>query len=138
MTAEGGTRRFQANSDYEPSQPGSPTDPVDAALQLLVRGEADSDALFSVVRESVFAIALDGDGEPVVAPSPDGVPSLLVSTAPAQRSHVVADGWREEVPARELSALLELYRVDLLLNPGGPASVRLVASAFAEGLDEMP
>ncbi|SFR29903.1 hypothetical protein SAMN04488564_12318 [Lentzea waywayandensis] len=42
--------RFRANPDYRPSEAGSPTDPVDATLQLLMRGEVDSDALFAVIR----------------------------------------------------------------------------------------
>ncbi|SDY60033.1 hypothetical protein SAMN05216215_103030 [Saccharopolyspora shandongensis] len=132
VTADGTVGRFRANPDYVPSQPGSPTDPVDATLQLLVRGEIDSDALFAVLKESVFDVALDAAGRPIIAPSPDDVPSLLVSTAPAQRHRVHADDWRAEVTAVELSDLLQEYQVDVLFNPGGPASVRLVGDMFTE------
>jgi hypothetical protein len=132
VQADGSAGRFQANPDYQPSQPGSPTDPVDATLQLLTRGEVDSDALFAVIRESVFDVALDAEGKPIIAPAPDDVPSLLVSTAPAQRFRVHADDWRAEVTATELSDLLQEYKVDVLFNPGGPASVRLIGDVFAD------
>jgi hypothetical protein len=132
VTADGSVGRFRANPDYEPSQPGSPTDPVDATLQLLMRGEIDSDALFAVIKESVFDVALDADGRPIIAPSPDDVPSLLVSTAPAQRFRVHADDWRAEVSAAELGELLREYQVDVLFNPGGPASIRLIGGVFAD------
>jgi hypothetical protein len=132
VTGEGSVGKFRANPDYEPSQPGSPTDPVDATLQLLMRGEIDSDALFAVIKESVFDVALDADGRPIIAPSPDDVPSLLVSTAPAQRFRVHADDWRAEVSAAELGELLREYQVDVLFNPGGPASIRLIGGVFAD------
>ncbi|MEU5847823.1 type VII secretion system-associated protein [Saccharopolyspora shandongensis] len=132
VTADGTVGRFRANPDYVPSQPGSPTDPVDATLQLLVRGEIDSDALFAVLKESVFDVALDAAGRPIIAPSPDDVPSLLVATAPAQRHRVHADDWRAEVTAAELSDLLQEHQVDVLFNPGAPASIRLVGEMFTE------
>jgi hypothetical protein len=134
VTADGSVGRFRANPEYEPSQPGSPTDPVDATLQLLMRGEVDSDALFAVIKESVFDVALDADGVPIIARAPDDVPSLLVSTAPAQRFRVHADDWRPEVSAAELSVLLQEYRVDVLLNPGAPASIRLIGDVFVESV----
>jgi hypothetical protein len=132
VTGDGTTGRFRANPDYQPSHPGSPTDPVDATLQLLMRGEIDSDALFAVIQESVFDVALDGAGKPIVAPAPDDVPSLLVSTAPAQRFRVRADDWRVDVTAAELSDLLQEYKVDVLFNPGAPASIRLIGDVFTE------
>ncbi|MFD9733137.1 type VII secretion system-associated protein [Umezawaea sp. NPDC059074] len=135
--ADGGIGRFHANPDYAPSEPGSPTDPVDAALHLLARGEVDSDALFAVLREGAFDVALGADGSPLIAPSPDDVPSLLVATAPAQRPRVHADDWRTGVSAAELGDLLREHRVDLLLNPGGPASTRLVGDVFAESLADV-
>ncbi|SFR30084.1 hypothetical protein SAMN04488564_12720 [Lentzea waywayandensis] len=134
VTGDGAMGRFRANPDYRPSEPGSPTDPVDATLQLLMRGEVDSDALFAVIRESVFDVALDEDGRPIIAPSPDDVPSLLVSTAPAQRFRVRTGNWRAEVTAAELGELLQEYDVDVLFNPGGPASIRLIGDVFAENV----
>ncbi|MFS8104555.1 type VII secretion system-associated protein [Lentzea alba] len=136
VTANGTVGRFRANPDYRPSQPGSPTDPVDATIQLLMRGEADSDALFAVIRESVFDVALDEGGRPVIAPSPDDVPSLLVSTAPAQRFRVNTDNWRGELTAAELSDLAQEHGVDVLFNPGGPASIRLIGDVFTENVKE--
>ncbi|WP_218164778.1 hypothetical protein [Lentzea waywayandensis] len=79
-------------------------------------------------------MALDEDGRPIIAPSPDDVPSLLVSTAPAQRFRVQTGNWRAEVTAAELGELLQEYDVDVLFNPGGPASIRLIGGVFAESV----
>lgn len=134
VTADGEVGRFNANPDYVPNLPGSPTDPVDATLQLLARGEVDSDSLFAVVRECLFDVALDEHDRPIIAPSPDDVPSLLVSTAPAQRFRVHTDRWRGGITAVELAELLREHEVDVLLNPGGPASVRLIGDVFVENV----
>jgi hypothetical protein len=134
VAPDGMVGRFSANPAYRPSRPGSPTDPVDATLQLVARAEADADALFAVIRESVFDVALDEQGRPLIAPSPDDVPSLLVSTAPAQRFRVHTEHWRAEVTAQELAELLREHDVDVLFNPGGPASIRLLGAVFAENV----
>ncbi|MEU3650079.1 type VII secretion system-associated protein [Lentzea sp. NPDC034063] len=131
--ADGELSRFHPNPDYQPLTPGSPTDPVDATLHLVARGEIDSDGLFSVIRESLFSVALDEQETPVVAPSPDDVPSLLVTTAPLHQDRVRTEHWRE-VTATELADLLVERGVDVLLNPGGPASMRLVGAAFARNV----
>ncbi|MFD9733138.1 type VII secretion system-associated protein [Umezawaea sp. NPDC059074] len=134
-SADGTLSRFHPNPDYEPSTPGSPTDPVDATLQLVVRGESTSEMLFAVIKESTFAVALDDDDTPVVAPSPDDVPSLLVTTAPLHQGRVRTDKWRD-VSAVELADLLVQQRVDLLLNPGAPSSMRLIGEVFARNVAE--
>lgn len=134
VMADGEVGRFNANPDYVPIHPGSPTDPVDATLQLLMRGEVNSDAMFAVIKECLFDVALDEDDRPIIAPSPDDVPSLLVSTAPAQRFRVRTDRWRGGVTAVELAELLREHEVDVLFNPGGPASVRLIGEVFAESV----
>ncbi|MEV6712789.1 type VII secretion system-associated protein [Lentzea sp. NPDC051208] len=134
VAADGTVGRFDANPGYVPSRPGSPTDPVDATLQLLTRGEVDADALFAVMRECVFDVALDQEDRPIIAPSPDDVPSLLVSTAPVQRFRVHTDRWRTGVTAEELAELLLEYGVDVLFNPGGPASIRLIGDVFAKSV----
>src|SRR3954470_17580793 len=83
VAGDGAVGRFEPNPDYEPATPESPTDPVDAALRLMADGEVDADALFAVLRESEFGVALDERQRPVIAPAPDDVLSLLVTTAPA-------------------------------------------------------
>lgn len=139
---DGSTSRFHANPAYEPAGPDSPTDPVDATLRLVVRGEAESDQLLATMREATFGVAVNEENTPVVALSPDEVPSVLVATAPAhsrriaqleQLHEVVA--W-SEVTLAQLVGLLPEEGVDVLLNPGAPASMRLVTAALREAAAE--
>ncbi|MER7078172.1 hypothetical protein SAMN02982929_05334 [Saccharopolyspora kobensis] len=128
VDADGTTGRFHANPDYVPSSPDSPTDPVDAALHLAARGELAAEQLLSVLRDAVFGIAIDDAGDPVVAPAPDGVASMLATTAPAHRERVQVAGWRDATTA-ELARALPDEGVDVLINPGSAASMRVLAGA---------
>ncbi|MFI5607325.1 type VII secretion system-associated protein [Amycolatopsis sp. NPDC051903] len=131
---DGSVGRFEANPAYEPSGPGSPTDPLDAVLRLVARGEAGTDQLAAILRESTVALALDVDDEPLVAPSPDNIPCVLATTAPAHRTRVRAAGW---LPAAvtDLPALLESRDgVDVLVNPGAPGCTRLPADTIRDAL----
>lgn len=125
--------RFRPNAAYEPSEPGLPTDPVDAALQLVVSGKADGDELLQATREVILGVAVDDEGYAVVAPAPDDVPSALVATAPRHRERVNAPGW-VEVTVEDLAAGLPNEGVDVLLNPGAPASMRLIAGGLKDFL----
>jgi hypothetical protein len=131
LVVDGEVGRFEPNPDYEPATPDSATDPVDAALRLMAAGEVDAGALFAVIRECEFGVALDEHQRPLIAPAPDNVLSLLVTTAPAHRSRVRAEAW-QVVNAEELAALLAEHEVDALVNPGARTSTRLLASTFAD------
>jgi hypothetical protein len=131
LVTDGVVGRFEPNPDYEPLTPESATDPVDAALRMAADGEVDTDALFAVIRESEFGVALDEHQRPLIAPAPDDVLSLLVTTAPAHRGRVRAEAW-QVVNAAELAGMLAEHEVDALLNPGAPTSTRLLASTFAD------
>ncbi|MCG3752719.1 type VII secretion system-associated protein [Amycolatopsis sp. Poz14] len=132
---DGSVSRFEPNPSYEPSAEDSPTDPLDAVLRLTARGEADFDQLAAVFRESAFAVAVDTDESPLVAPSPDNIPCLLVTTAPAHRRRVRAAGWRPAGPVDLLRLLNDYDGVDLLLNPGAPGCLRLLADSVREIMD---
>jgi hypothetical protein len=125
---DGEASLFRPNPGYEPSRPGLPTDPVDAALQRLAEDTGDGEALLSALPDILFGVAVDEQGIALVVPAPDGVPSVLVATAPAHRARVDTPGWRE-VTVTELAAALPPQGVDVLLNPGAPASTRLSADA---------
>lgn len=133
--AEGKHQRFQANPDYRPSRPGSPTDPVDAEMQLVVRGGADGATLIEVMRDALFGVALDEEGLAIVAPAPDNVPSVLVTTAAVHRERVQAADWAE-LGLTEIVAALPDRGVDVLLNPGAPASMRLEGAILKQALLE--
>lgn len=129
VDADGSYGGFHANAGYVPSNPDSPTDPVDATLRLVASGEADVEALLATLRDATIGVAIDQHVSPVIDLSPDGVPSVLVTTAPLHRRRVRIEEWTE-VPAARLGEWLPEQGVDVLLNPGAPTSVRLNAEAF--------
>lgn len=129
LDSDGVTGPFRANPGYVPSGPGSPTDPVDAAVRGAARGEHDEAAVLATMRDALFGIALDEQGAAIVAPAPDDVPSVLVTTAPAHTWRVDAPTW-QEITAKDLADSLPAEGVDLLLNPGAPESMRIAAGAF--------
>ncbi|KAA5829173.1 type VII secretion system-associated protein [Saccharopolyspora hirsuta] len=133
---DGTTGRFHANPDYEPG-PDSPTDPLDAALRLAARGELQAEQLLAVLGEAAFGIAVDDAGAPVVAPAPDGVPTVLVTSAPAHRARVQVAAWRDATAA-ELSQVLSAEGVDALINPGSTASMRILAEALRRATAQVP
>lgn len=137
---DGTTSKFHANPAYEPSKPDSPTDPVDATLQLVVRGEAEPDQLLSTMVEGTFGVAVNEENTPVVVLSPDEVPSVLVATAPVHSRRISeveelkdVTAWAE-VTLEQLVGLLPEEGVDVLLNPGAPSSMRLIAAVLKEAV----
>lgn len=122
--------RFHPNPQYRPGTPESPLDPVDAVLRALADGKDVADQLTAVLRDTVLAIATTEDGTAVVRPAPDGVPSVQVTTSHGHRA--VVDGgvrWLD-VTVEELAEALPSRGVDVLLNPGSPASMRVLAEAI--------
>jgi hypothetical protein len=142
---DGTTSRFHANPDYLPTKPDSPTDPVDATLQMVTRGEAEPGELLSIMTEgSVFGLAVTEENTPVVVMSPDEVPCVVVATAPAHSRRIAEikeldniAAWAE-VSLEQLVGLLPEEGVDVLLNAGAPASMRLIAAALRQALAEAP
>ncbi|TCO56010.1 type VII secretion system-associated protein [Actinocrispum wychmicini] len=128
---DGEPGRFHPNPAYQPSARDVPTDPVDAALRLIVAGTVDADALMPTLLDAMVDVALDEQDRPVVAPAPDGVPCVLVVTAAAHRRRVAVERWRQIALPEVVDLLPE--GVDVLLNPGGPASTRVLRDALEGG-----
>ncbi|MEV7043870.1 type VII secretion system-associated protein [Amycolatopsis sp. NPDC051061] len=130
---EAGTpSRFHPNPHYRPSSPDSPLDPVDAVLRALAAGEDVADRLPVVLRDTVLGIATAEDGTALVRPAPDSVPSVQVATSHGHRAHVGdAVRWLD-VTVEQLAAALPPHGVDVLLNPGSAAAMRLFADAVRE------
>jgi hypothetical protein len=126
---------FRPNPGYRPSTPDAPTDPADATLQLVARGEADGGQLLAVLGSSVLDIAVDEDGVALVVPSPDDVPSVLVTTAPAHQRQLTVSDW-VEVTLVELADALPDEGIDVLLNPTAPCSLRLATKAIKQFVAE--
>lgn len=138
VSEDGATSRFHANPDYEARTPDSPTDPVDAVLRLVVRGESEPDQLLDVMAESVFGLAVNAENTPVVVMSPDDVPCVIAATAPAHSRRIAeveglqdVEAWAE-VDLAQLVGVLPEEGVDVLLNPGATSSMRLIAATLRE------
>jgi len=136
VDTDGTSGAFQPNPVYEPLRPGSPTDPVDATLQLVLAKELEADELLSVMRTSRYTVAMDGN-TPMVTLAPDGVPSVVVTTAPLHQARIDAPRW-QDMSSAELASLIRNAGVDLLLNPGAVASMRLIGDVFVSAVDSPP
>ena len=126
----GAPSRFHPNPAYRPSTPGSPLDPVDAVLRALADGQDVADQLSAVLRDTVLGIATDEQGSALIKPAPDGVPSVQVATSFGHRARVEDDVRWLDVTVEELADALPQHGVDVLLNPGSPASMRVLADAI--------
>ncbi|UMP06973.1 type VII secretion system-associated protein [Amycolatopsis sp. EV170708-02-1] len=142
LTEAGDRGRFQSNPVYQPITADSPLDPVDAVLRLLARDDQDqalpASMLESVLRDVTLSIALNEQGAALVRPAPDGVPSVLVTTAAGHSRRLAVPGWRA-LTVEQLAEALPARGVDVLLNPGAPASMRVLADVIrraAEGADD--
>lgn len=133
VQADGTTGRFRANPAYQPSMPGSPTDPLDATMQLVSRGDGTGDDVLAMMRDSAMSIAVDDEGAAIIAPAPDDVPAVLVTTAEAHQERVDVPYWAP-VTLQELAGNLPEAGVDVLLNPGAPTSMRILTTAIRRSL----
>ncbi|MFD2419592.1 type VII secretion system-associated protein [Amycolatopsis pigmentata] len=132
LVDENGNRsRFQPNPLYEPGSPDSPLDPVDALLRGLADDGGLADHLPVALRDAMLGIAVEENGTALVRQAPDGVPSVLVTTSFGHRRNLVVPQWLD-VTIEELAEALPSEGVDVLLNPGAAASMRLLADAVRD------
>ncbi|RSN39716.1 hypothetical protein DMC64_37250 [Amycolatopsis sp. WAC 04197] len=131
VTADGMWTRFRSNPGYRPRSADAPLDPVDGVLRAMARepGEDLTNDLTSTLFDTVFGVAVDERNVALVRAAPDGVPSVLVTTAYGHRSHLDVPGW-VEVTLPQLAAALPDSGVDVLLNPGSPAAMRVLAEVI--------
>ncbi|RSN19281.1 hypothetical protein DMC61_40095 [Amycolatopsis sp. WAC 04169] len=139
VTADGMWTRFRSNPDYRPRSADAPLDPVDAVLRAMARGVGEdlTDDLTSTLFDTVFGVAVDEKNVALVRSAPDGVSSVLATTAYGHRALLDVPGW-VEVTLPQLAAALPETGVDVLLNPGSPAAMRVradVIRATAESPD---
>jgi len=130
-SAEGERGRFYPNPVYRPISPDSPLDPVDAVLRTVMIDDTAVEQLPDALRDVMLGIAVDESGAAVVRPSPDDIPSVLVATAYGHRARLDVPQWLD-VTIQELAEALPDEGVDVLINPGSGASMRLVAAAVRE------
>lgn len=125
---------FQPNPEFVPSGPGTPTDPIDAVLRRIGQGQQVVDQLIPAVQNTVVEIAVDENTHPLIAPAPDGVPCIAIATAPLHKAHIRAQLWYP-LPGDNLIDIVP-DGVDILLNPDGPASMRLATQALRDARNE--
>ena len=122
---QGSVGKFRSNPDYRPTDESSPSDPLDAVFRQLVRGSGEIEPVQGMLRDILLDVAMNGDGHPLILPSPDGIACVIVASSARYRALRAAWDWRRV----DLSQLVGLLTdgVDVLFNPGGPASLRLTA-----------
>lgn len=128
--------RFQPNPDYEPGTEDGVTDPTDAVLRLLSKGEATPDTLIPTLRDAYVELAVAEDDHLLVGPAPDGASCVAVATAGAQRRRTPFEHWRR-VTVDELAQVLP-DGVDILLNPSGEVPFRVVTEALRATIAQDP
>jgi hypothetical protein len=131
---DGRIGKFRSNPDYLPSDENSPSDPLDAVLRLVLQGEGKIEQIQAMLRETLVDVAMNGDGRPLVMKSPDGIPCVLVSTGEPHRARLQSPDWLRTDVDGLVAQLAD--GVDVLFNPGGPASVRLTGD-FIRGAAEL-
>jgi len=125
VRADGTLGRFRSNPDYRPVDPDAPTDPIDAALRDLAYADSSVEQLQVVLRDSLLELALNGDDRPLVVRSPDDALCAVVVSAEPHRRRVAAPLWAR-VTIEEVAERLPAG-ADVLVNPDGPAAMRLTA-----------
>jgi hypothetical protein len=127
---DGKIGRFRTNSEYQPENENSPSDPIDAVLRLVVSGAAQMEQLQLLLRDSLFDLAMNGDGRPLIVTSPDDVSCVVLATGMPHRQRVSTPDWRRVDLEELVSSLAD--RIDVFVNPGGPAAVRLTGRFIRE------
>jgi hypothetical protein len=136
LDAEGRPGKFEPNPDFVPSSEQVPTDPADAVLRLLARGEVEVDELIPTLRDAVLQLAVSESGHVMVGPAPDDAACVAVVTSPLHQARTGIAHWAP-ITADELADVVP-PETDILLNPGGPAPMRLLTVALRDAIAAAP
>ena len=98
-----------------------------------MRGDLAVRELLATLPGAQLIIGLDEQEQPIVTRAPDGNPSVLVLTALAHAERLTVPAWTQ-LTAEDLAAALPADGVDVLLNPGAPASMRIGAQEFRDAV----
>lgn len=117
---------FEPNPRYVPDSAAKPTDPLHALLRLFAQGKGRGsvDRFQALLRHTVLEVACDDQGQPLLVSAPDGTPCLPVVTAALHARRLPPARW-ERVLGRALPEIAPAD-VDILLNPGDGAQLRLL------------
>ncbi|MEV4002596.1 type VII secretion system-associated protein [Actinomadura sp. NPDC049753] len=122
------TNSFKKNPDYRPSPEvlgfPEPTDPLDAAIQLVVAGYGDDSQALAQLRSSEVLVAAgpEGDSGSVWVHEIDGIEGVFTFTSRAQlpKEPLLEGGSWRALPARELASSVP-DNVDIVININSPA-----------------
>ncbi|MGC4953671.1 type VII secretion system-associated protein [Actinomadura citrea] len=122
------TDSFKKNPDYRPSPEvlgfPEPTDPLDAAIQLVVAGYGDDDQALAQLRSSEVLVATvpEGDSGSVWVHEIDGIEGVFAFTSRAQlpKEPLFEGGSWQSLPAGELASSVP-DNVDIVININSPA-----------------
>ncbi|WP_327250250.1 type VII secretion system-associated protein [Streptomyces sp. NBC_01244] len=132
LDEEGRAGPFIPNPHYIPDDKSTPTDPMHELLCLVASGQGEGigDQLLSTLRNTVVELACEGPDRLMVGPSPDGVPCVAVVTAAIHKRRLAGVHWVSVLG----SMLPEIVPtgLDMLINPGDPAQIRLLTDALRE------
>ncbi|MFD6533522.1 type VII secretion system-associated protein [Streptomyces sp. NPDC060184] len=130
LDEEGRPGPFQPNPHYVPDAPSTPTDPLHELLCLAASGRGDriGDQLVSTLRNTVVDLAVEEPDRLVVGPSPDGVACVAIVTAEVHKRRLHGIRW-VSVQGSELPGIVPAD-LDILINPGDPAQIRLLNAAL--------
>jgi hypothetical protein len=136
LDAEGKPGKFEPNPHFAPSSEQVPTDPTDAVLRLLAKREVEVDELIPTLRDGVLQLAVSETGHIMVGPAPDDAACVAVVTSPLHQARTGIEHWAP-ITADELADVVP-PETDILLNPGGPAPMRLLTTALRDAIAASP
>ncbi|MGW2310504.1 type VII secretion system-associated protein [Actinomadura luteofluorescens] len=119
---------FKKNPDYRPSPEvlgfPEPTDPLDAAIQLVVAGYGDDSQALARLRSSevIVATSPEGDSDSVWVHEIDGIEGVFAFTSRAQlpKEPLFEGGSWRALPATELPSSVP-DDIDIVININSPA-----------------
>jgi hypothetical protein len=128
VEANGTLGPFHPNPRYVPLTDSTPSDPIDAILQLITQGEDRAGEIVPALWNQVVQIACDDNDRPVIGSAPDGVSCALVVTAEIHKQRMSVPRWWPVI-GRKLPEIMP-PEADILVNPNGDRQFRLTTSAL--------
>ncbi|MFR9774081.1 type VII secretion system-associated protein [Nocardia sp. SC052] len=129
LNEDGSPGLFEPNPSYMPAD-GSPSDPVDAVLRLVAAGADAAGEIVPAIHGALVEIGCDDDDQPLIGRDPDGVACVVVVTAAVHKYGLDVERWAL-VPGALLPNIVP-PGVDIMLNPAGPAAMRLRTDALTQ------
>ena len=126
---------FTGNPEYRPTPAvldmDSPTDSVDAALQLAATGHGPDSDVVSALAEAAVYLPADPDGDPIAYRDDDGAEFVTIFSDPSKAPSAVGELIRLDIPTL-LSVLPE--NASVAVNPGSQVAASFTADDLRTAL----